>query len=158
MIEVSVSIPASLRTALDPAQYARALDATVNAAAESLRNRIAVYPGKSHSPVIWASEKSRRYYFAMRRQGGLPPNYTRNSDPMSQRLGPGWAVRKQGTAEYIVGNKSTYATWVQSAAQQSPQHKATGWKTDEQAVDELNRSGDIERAGKQAMSKITGVT
>ena len=99
MIEVSVSIPASLRTALDPAQYARALDATVNAAAESLRNRIAVYPGKSHSPVIWASEKSHRYYFAMRRQSGLPPNYTRNSDPMSQRLGPGWAVRKQGQAD-----------------------------------------------------------
>lgn len=158
MIEVSVNIPADLRTALDPKQYDRALDATVLAAAESLRRRIAVYPGPSHQPVIWASEKSRRFYFAMRRQGGLPPGYTRQSDPMSQRLGPGWAVRKVGQAVYIVGNKSTYASWVQSAASQQAQHKATGWKTDEQAVDELNKSGDIERAGQQAMRKIAGVT
>jgi hypothetical protein len=158
MIEVSVSIPASLRTALDPAQYARALDATVNAAAESLRKRIAVYPGKSHSPVIWRHLGEKIEYFAMRRRAGLPDKYTRNSDPMSQRLGPGWAVRKQSQATYIVGNKATYAAQVQSAAQQHPQHKATGWKTDEQAVDELNRSGDIERAGNQAIANITGVT
>ena len=55
MIEVSISIPDSLRKALDTAQYERALDATVQGVAESLRNRIAVYPGKPHSPVIWAS-------------------------------------------------------------------------------------------------------
>ena len=75
---------------------------------------------------------------------------------MSQRLGPGWAVRREGQATYIVGNKATYAAWVQSAARQSAQHAATGWKTDVQAVEELQRSGDIERIGNQAVQKVTG--
>lgn len=75
---------------------------------------------------------------------------------MSQRLGPGWTVSRQSQATYIVGNKATYAAWVQSAKRQQPQHKATGWKTDEQAVEELQRSGDIERIARQAFSKITG--
>ena len=95
--------------------------------------------GQSHRPVIWASEKSRRFYFAMR-AGWFASNYTRNSDAMSQRLGPGWTVRKQSQATYIVGNKATYAAWVQSAKRQQPQHKATGWKTDAQAVDELTKA------------------
>jgi hypothetical protein len=158
VIEVRIDIPADLRTALDVKQYVKALDATVRAAAESLRGRIAEYPGPSHKPVIWRHPGERIAYLAIRRKAGLPAQYTRQTDPMSQRLGPSWAVRKEGTAAYIVGTKVTYAAQVQSAKDQHPQHKATGWKTDVQAVDELNKSGDIERAGKQALAKITGVT
>jgi hypothetical protein len=158
MIEVSIDIPADLRQALDVTQYVKALDATVRSAAESLRKLIAVEPGPSHSPVLWRHPGERLAYLAMRRKAGLPAKYTRNSDPQSQRISDSWAVRKEGTAFYIVGTKATYAAQVQSAKNQHPQHKATGWKTDVQAVDELNKSGDIERAGKQALAKITGVT
>lgn len=158
MITVSVSISPAALKALDPARYAQALDATVHAAAESLRNRIAVYPGPSHQPVIWRHPGERIEYFAKRRRAGLPAKYTRQSDPMSQRLGPSWTARRTGQALYIVGTRVTYAADVQSAAKQHPQHKATGWKTDVQAVAELQRSGDIERAGRQAVAHLTGVT
>jgi hypothetical protein len=47
-----------------------------------------------HKPVIWPSEKARRYYFAMRREAGLPMKYTRGSDPMSQRLQQSWTVAR----------------------------------------------------------------
>ena len=77
---------------------------------------------------------------------------------MSQRLGPSWTLRRTGQAMYVVGHARDVCGWVQSAAKQHPQHKATGWKTDVQAVDELQKSGDIERAGRQAVAKITGVT
>lgn len=157
MIAVGIVVSPELRQALDPARLEAALDATVNAAAESLRLRIAQYPGPSHSPVIWRSAAEKRDYFAMRRRAGLPPKYTRQTDRMSQRLGPGWAVRRVGNLVYVVGNKATYASDVQSAERQHPQHAATGWITDRQAVAELVASGDIEKAGRQALAYLTGV-
>lgn len=156
MIDVSISLSDDLRKSLDQKEYDKALDATVLGAAESLRSRIAVYPGPAHKPVLWASAKARRYYFAMRREKGLPLEYTRQSDAMSQRLGPSWATRRAGQAVYIVGTRVTYAKWVQQESNQQRQHQATGWKTDEQAVEDLESSGDIDRIGAQAVAHLTG--
>jgi hypothetical protein len=158
VIEVEVTLSADLIRTLTPAQYDKALEATVKAAAESLRGRIAKYPGPSHRPVIWQSAGERVAYYAMRRKAGLPLKYTRQSDPMSQRLGPGWTAKRTGALEYTVGNKATYAAKVQAEAYQHPQHKATGWKTDTQAIAELRASGDIERIGRQQAAFYLGAT
>ena len=115
---------------------------------EEVRDKIAVYPGNAHKPVIWASVKQRRWWFAHRREKGLPPGYTRNSDPESQRLGPSWTVEPTPTGA-AVRTRALYAPWVQSVnagefgGPQTAQHAATGWLTDQSAVDEVVRSGVI---------------
>jgi len=129
---------------------------------EEVRDRIARYPGPAHSPVIWASQKQRRWWFAHRREKGLPFEYTRNSDPESQRLGgsvtkdASWTVQpaKDGA---VVGTRVTYAPWVQAAHKtpfggpQTAQHKATGWVTDEQVARDVESSDVCQRAVEAAL-------
>jgi hypothetical protein len=157
MIEVEVKIPDSLQRKLDPERYNRALGSATMALGEQLRGYLARYPGPAHKPVIWASAKQRRFYFAMRRERGLPPRYSRQSDPMSQRLLVGWSVKRHGTTGAIVGTRGIkYARYVQSAQYQTAQHRATGWVTDRQAVDKLKKSGAIQRITRAAVAKVTG--
>jgi len=125
------------------------------AVGELVRSEMAVYPGYSHSPVIWASEKSRRYYFWLRRSKGLDIKYSRNSDPMSQRLGPSWTLAHLGQTDAVASNKATYGPYVQSAADQLPQHKATGWITDKEAVSKVEDSGDVRRVAEKIIAKQT---
>ena len=145
---------------------------------EALRADIARYPGPSHSPVIWASAKQRRWWFAARRSGdkssglmggirrrlrgagllkindALPPYYTRNSDKWSQRLEAGWTTKADGRMNAVVGNKATYGARVQSAAKQTAQHRASGWITDEKAIDNVRDSGIIPRLWKDTVDNI----
>lgn len=107
----------------------------------NLVERLQKRPGPAHSPVIWASKKQRAWYFAMRAAAGLSPRYKRVSDPMSQKIAQSWGVTKYGDTGAIAGNRATYAPEVQSSEQQSAQHAATGWKTDADAVEELDRGG-----------------
>jgi hypothetical protein len=123
---------------------------------EEVRKAIAREPGLSHRPVIWASERSRRWYFANRREQGLPAKYTRNSDPGSQRLGPSWAVAKRGSMDAIVGTRATYAPLVQSDEKQTAQHKATGWITDKLAIVNVLRSGVIGRIWRDTVDRMFG--
>jgi len=118
--------------------------------AEELKNAIAEYPGPVVYPVRWAGDAQRRAYFAKRR--GLGP-YVRQTDPFSQRLGPSWATQMQGDDRAIIGTRVSYAPWVQSAERQQPMHAATGWKTDEEAVEEVEQSGAVERIFNEAVSK-----
>jgi len=109
----------------------------------NLIERLQKYPkGPSH-PIQWASAKQRKWYFAMRREAGLSPRYKRISDPMSQKLKQSWGVKKMGDTGAIAGSRATYAPRVQSSEFQEPMHAATGWKTDKDAVEELDRGGVI---------------
>jgi hypothetical protein len=112
--------------------------------AVALKGIIKEYPLGKNSPVIWPSEKARRYYFAMRREAGLPMKYTRGSDPMSQRLQQSWTVRR-GNAEATLGSRATYAPYVASSEYQTEQHAATGFTTDEQAADKVIADGTMKR-------------
>jgi hypothetical protein len=125
------------------------------AVGELVRSEVAVYPGASHQPVIWASERQRRYYHAMRNRAGLPPGYTRNSDPMSQRLANSWKISHLGETDALVDNKASYGPWVQNDIYQTAQHKATGWITDEKAVKNVERSGDVERVAEKIIAQQT---
>jgi len=130
------------------------------AVGELARSEVAVNPGPSKGPVIWASEKSRRYYFWLRRSRGLDIKYSRGSDSMSQRLQQSWTIAHIGQTDALVSNKASYGPYVQggdmSAAQhQQPQHKATGWITDKEASENVEKSGDIERVAQQIIAKQT---
>lgn len=128
------------------------IPAATRAIAEALKGYLAKYPGPSHSPVKWASMRQKVAYFAMRRKAGLPAKYTRNSDPMSQRLGPSWATENRGM-DAVVGTRVKYAPWVQGSKQQQPMHKATGWITDEQAIQKAAEEQVAKRVWDQVVRK-----
>lgn len=125
------------------------------AVGELVRSEVAQYPAKRSGRVQWTSDKQRRFYFWMRRSNGLDLEYVRNSDPMSQRLGPSWTVAHLGQTDAVVSNKATYAPFVQSAEMQQPMHAATGWITDEVAVEKVKASGDIDRVAYGIIRKRT---
>ena len=116
------------------AKYGKGADPIIKALtrgiAEDIRARMAKYPGKVKYPIQWASDAQRRAYFAKRK--GMGP-YVRQSDSWSERLGPSWATENRGL-DAVVGNKATYAPWVQSKERQQPMHKNTGWVTDKDAI------------------------
>ena len=99
-------------------------------------------PKSPSYPLKWASDKQRRWWFAMRREAGLPVQYKRNTDPMSQKSGHSWTT-KRIVGGAIVGNPATYAPYVQSDEYQTEMHEATGWVTDKQASDEVMRSSIV---------------
>jgi hypothetical protein len=139
---------------LDPARAEKALSSATFRIGELVQGELQKSTPRAHSPVIWQSAKSRRYYFWMRRRYGLPLQYTRGSDPLSQRLQRSWTVKRQGRTSAVVGVKGIkYAKYVQSEAHQTRQHRATGWVTEATAVRNVARSGDVERVVQQAVAK-----
>lgn len=124
---------------------------------ELIRNKIAVYPPSPRHPIHWTSAKQRRAYFAMRRARGLPIAYTRQFDPLSQRLGPSWTVSRYSDLSAKVGTRTTYAPYVQDAERQQPMHRDTGWVTDKQAVEAVRQSGDVRSVAVAAVRKALGL-
>lgn len=125
--------------------------AATRAIAEVASGRMSVYPGHAASPVQWASDRQRRYYFAMRRAAGAPNKYTRQNDPMSQRLKVSWTTARVGDFGALAGTRTDYAPHVQSEEDQSAQHKATGWTTDEKEAKKIESDGTIPRAFTKAL-------
>ena len=113
-------------------------------AAEYGRNLIMQYPGPSHSPVKWASEKQRVWYFANRAKAGLSPEYKRISDAWSQKLKHSWTVEEVDEASAAIRTKVSYAGFVQCKEIQQPMHAATGWITDEDVLQQLADEGIAE--------------
>ena len=122
---------------------------------EEVRNKIAVEPTTIHRPIIWASLKQKRWWFAHRAEKGYPPGYTRNTDPESQQLSKSWTVQPTATGAVVGTRGVTYAPWVQSATKtefggpQTAQHRATGWVTDEQVIN----NPEIERMAIEAVTR-----
>ena len=119
----------------------------------AIKGVIQAYPGPANSPVKWPSDKARRAYFAQRREEGLPMKYTRGSDPMSQRLQNAWTVAREPTSATL-GNRATYAPYVASEEYQAEQHKATGFMTDAQAVEKVDRDGTMQRIIQATLGSI----
>jgi pimeloyl-ACP methyl ester carboxylesterase len=116
------------------------------------RRELRRYPRPPSYPLKWASRRQRAWYFWYRRSQGLPIEYTRLSDPMSQRLKESW-----GTSEIpggvILGNRSEYAPYVQSQEYQQPMHADTGWPTDASVIEQMTAQGDINRAIEAALGQ-----
>ena len=127
--------------ALEPRQY---MTNVMGECLEEIRVDIARAPAPSHSPVIWASDKQRRWWFAARRKDELSPRYTRESDPWSGRLLDRWTTRvEQDGLQGVVGSAVPYGPFVQDESMQTAQHKATGWRT-------------IQEVAKSQSSKVIG--
>lgn len=127
--------------------------AMVVAGRSEVESRIAKAPGPASHPVAWASDRQRKWWFASRRAAGLDPGYTRMSDPWSQNLEGSWTTKKADWGA-IVGTKVGYAGHVQKEGQQTQQHKATGWVTDEKVAKEAERSGRIVRIVEAELEKL----
>ena len=136
--------------------FAPVMQTITLAVGELVRDEIATYPGPVFRPIEWASEKQRRFYFAMRRKENLGMEYTRISDPMSQRLKESWTTDQVGAHDALVTSRTTYAYWVQSAEGQQPFHKNTNWITDERAVQNVEDSGDIGQVAGDAIRRWLG--
>jgi hypothetical protein len=74
---------------------------------------------------------------------------------MSQQLSKSWTISHLGQTDALVDNKASYGPFVQSAEFQSAQHKATGWITDEKAVKNVEKSGDVERVAEKIIAQQT---
>lgn len=132
----------ALMTQLQPVNFIKVIVRAAVKIAEQVRAVIEPAPGPPSHPLKWASRKSRAYYFAMRRKKGYPDEYTRTSDPMSQKMSQAWVVRETQDGA-ILGNPAAYADLVQSEERQTEMHKATGWRTDVEAVRVVEESGII---------------
>jgi hypothetical protein len=93
-----------------------------------VQRRIVPYPGRVSKPFEFATDKSRRYYFASRK-GRLP--YRRTG-----RLKRGWQVRidlRRNEGLISIYNLEPYAVYVygpgflRTSRRQVPGHKRTGW-------------------------------
>lgn len=140
MITFSVNSDPALNQLLDPVTWQRAAQAASIATAKELEAEARPYPGPANSPVEWASEKQRRFYFAMRREQGLPYGYTRQSDGMSERIMESWAIEPYGETGALLKNSATYAPYVIGEDQQ-PQHALTGWRKLADVANEFFSSG-----------------
>jgi hypothetical protein len=116
---------------------------------EKLRLRLRIYPGPSNSPVLWMNDDQRKAYFASRynkeTKTRLSDKYTRLKDKMSQKLKDSWEVVPWGDSGAIVGTRVTYAPYVQGEANRQPQHMATGWETEYDAIQNLKSRNVVER-------------
>ena len=124
---------------------------------QAFKSYIAVYPGPAARPIAWQSEKQRRWYFAERRRRGLPAAYSRNSDAMSERLGPSWAAEVRGVGHAVtavVGTRVSYAPYVQSEELQQDMHANTGWKTEVETLEEFVGAGEVERITESGVKAI----
>lgn len=157
MIEVDVKIPKDLFDKLDPDKVDKVLSTATYNIGKLVRAEVMKQPGPSHSPVLWASARQRRYYFAMRRKAGLPLKYARETDPMSKKLMRGWKLRHLGKTDAEVRNETPYGRYVQAQRYQSAQHRATGWVTDAQAVKAVEDRGSIQRVVQNAARKELGL-
>lgn len=73
--------------------------------------------------------------------------------PSSEQLGKSWTVRRTNNGA-ILSNNATYAAYVHSADEQADVMAEIGWKTDREAIAELDRSGDIDRIIDAALDAV----
>jgi hypothetical protein len=125
----------------EPKALADTLRPALAAAGEEVRSHLVRYPGKPSYPLRWASARQRFYVLYILRRGLGP--YQRGTDPMSQRLQASWTVDTRRDFSAVVGTRVTYAPYVQSRLYQQPFHRATGWVTDEEAVQRTTESGAL---------------
>ena len=124
---------------LDVKKYAGALNATLWACAEILKNGVATYPPETEAN----RPRPPNTVFSIRTHRAINRWYVRGRGTVtcsgktyltSQDLGHQWTIKVSGlTAE--IGNAVTYGKYVQGE-EQVGYHKARGWKTIFQVVKE----------------------
>lgn len=102
-----------------------------------LKNVMAQYPPRRYGPQPAKTSKQRAFLFWAIANGIIQVPYVRGSSPGSQTLGKRWTVAERDNGlTAVVGNNAGYARLVHSATEQTEYHRLTGWKTDQQVVEE----------------------
>lgn len=106
--------------------------------AEEIRNEVSPYPAQPPpaDPDRWYD---RGYGPRWRRADGSV-----GGRKTSEQLGQRWTSKKTATGA-VTANSASYSRWVHSAREQAAIHQATGWMTDEEAIDEVVQSGKAAR-------------
>lgn len=75
---------------------------------------------------------------------------------LSQNLGRKWRISSRGKYTLLVRNNATYSGYVHDIEEQAKIHQATGWKTDRDVFDALDRDKTIEDVFFTALQKELG--
>lgn len=136
---------------LDTQRYRRAVRLGLEILGAEVHNLIATYPPATiaNSPA----NPTGRWY-----QRGYGPRWRRKDGSVggrktSQQLGQSWTT-KVSNWQAVVGTKATYAPFVQSAEDQAAFHKARGWKTDQDVLQEVVVTGKARRAFETAILRV----
>jgi hypothetical protein len=103
-----------------------------------VQERLNVYPPASHKPMIWASEKQRRFVMAAIREGRIEVPYRR-----TMTLGRRWTTAVSGSGDDLtgtVGNNTSYGPYVMGRADQAAYHAGT-WPVAEDVAERA--TGDV---------------
>jgi hypothetical protein len=77
------------------------------------------------TPVVWKSEKQRRYVMAAIRRGEIEVPYRRGGK-RSERYGTQYYIKSEGM-DTAIGNRASYAKWLTDSKYQSRAMSARGW-------------------------------
>lgn len=102
-----------------PATLTRGMRKAVNL----VQAHVATYPPASRKPMVWASERQRRYVMAMIRRGRIQVPYRRTGT-----LGRRWTtevVTEGADVVGKVGNNTVYGPYVMGREQQAAYHSGT---------------------------------
>lgn len=126
---------------LDTQEMAQVIGVAV---AESTRDLIASYPSPSRAKQPFKTAKQRMFFFAALRSGQIQVPYRRSGD-----LGRSW-VTEPTTNGAELKNTRGYADLVHDAKAQAKYHRGV-WKTDQDAADEMERSGEAQRIAEKVV-------
>lgn len=104
--------------------------------AAHIQGILQVYPTRRHFTTKFKTARQRRYFFWALKQNKIAVPYVRGSSPGSRNLKQQWRIRTETPVRVALENNTRYAAYVQGATLQASFHKATGWKTDDAAVEE----------------------
>jgi predicted nicotinamide N-methyase len=115
---------------LDNIEQLKPIKAALRAAGVQIAGWLAEYPAVSRRKQAFKSEKQRKYFFAALKKGEIEVPYRRGMSWKSERLGQRWTMEEADDGNtVVVGNNASYARLTQDRDEQAAYHKATGWRT-----------------------------
>jgi len=125
----------------DAAQLAASIQRVLGRVGQHVKVKMAVYPPQGE----WKTPKQfpGRWY-----QRGFGPRWARKDGSIggantSENLQHQWKVQL-APRTVTIENEVSYAAYVQDADEQADFHKAHGWQTDQDVIDELERNRYVE--------------
>lgn len=132
MAEIKIEGVEDLERKLGAAMADKTLHPPMVSGLSRLHMGLATYPDtQSTGPMVFKSDKQRRYFFWALREGIITVPYGRTGT-----LGRRWTTTVRGYAGDmvgLVGNNTSYGPLVQGAGTQTKMHKGN-WQTDEDVM------------------------
>ena len=129
-----------------------AIRSATRAIAEEIKDKVAPYP-----PATAANSPSNRRWY----ERGYGPRWRVKDGAVhgrksSQTLGRRWAVGSKGSVGAVVGNPVSYAPFLHAKVRQAKWAGQRQWTTDDDAINQVVKSGAIKRIFAQALTHALG--